>query len=76
MSLAGVEVADVEGVCLASRYVSGPREPGYYTDRDAAAYWDGRNAAGEPVVSGAYFYTLGAGDPGESHLTRRMVILK
>ena len=32
MSLAGVEVADVEGVCLASRYVSRPREPGYMKD--------------------------------------------
>jgi hypothetical protein len=70
-----IHIYDVRGA-LVRRLDLGHREPGYYTDRDAAAYWDGRNAAGEPVVSGAYFYTLGAGDPGESHLTRRMVILK
>ena len=35
---------------------------GVYSDKDRAAYWDGRNAAGEPVASGVYFYTLTAGD--------------
>ncbi|MBI1926047.1 nuclear transport factor 2 family protein [Candidatus Poribacteria bacterium] len=38
-----------------------------------AAYWDGRNDAGEPVASGVYFYQFRAGDFSE---TRRMVILK
>ena len=46
---------------------------GVYSDKDRAAYWDGRNAAGEPVASGVYFYTLTAGD---FSATRKMVIRK
>ena len=46
---------------------------GVYSDRDRAAYWDGRNAQGEPVASGVYFYTLSAGD---FSATRKMVIRK
>ena len=46
---------------------------GAYSDKDRAAYWDGRNAQGEPVASGVYFYTLSAGD---FSATRKMVIRK
>ena len=46
---------------------------GTYQNRSRAAYWDGRNAAGEPVASGVYFYTLSAGD---FSATRKMVIRK
>ena len=46
---------------------------GTYQSRSRAAYWDGRNAAGEPVASGVYFYTLTAGD---FKATRKMVIRK
>ena len=46
---------------------------GVYQSRGRAAYWDGRNALGEPVASGVYFYTLTA---GEFIATRRMLILK
>ena len=46
---------------------------GAYSDKDRAAYWDGRNAQGEPVASGVYFYTLTAGD---FSATRKMVIRK
>ena len=46
---------------------------GVYSDKDRAAYWDGRNAQGEPVASGIYFYTLTA---GEFKATRKMVIRK
>ena len=46
---------------------------GIYQNRSRAAYWDGRNAAGEPVASGVYFYTLTA---GEFKATRKMVIRK
>ena len=35
---------------------------GVYQSKGRAAYWDGRNAQGEPVASGVYFYTLMAGD--------------
>ncbi len=44
-----------------------------YTDRSRAAFWDGRNADGEKVASGIYFYQLRAG--GYDH-TRRMLIVK
>ena len=46
---------------------------GAYSDKGRAAYWDGRNAQGEPVASGVYFYTLTAGD---FKATRKMVIRK
>ena len=46
---------------------------GTYQNKTHAAYWDGRNEHGEPVVSGVYFYTLSA---GEFSATRKMVIRK
>ena len=51
----------------------GHQAAGYYTDRNQAAYWDGRNGLGENVASGFYFYQLQTDDV--SHL-RKMVILK
>ena len=51
----------------------GHQPVGIYESRSRAAYWDGRNALGEPVASGVYFYTLTAGD---FTATRRMLILK
>ena len=40
----------------------GHQPAGIYQSRSRAAYWDGRNAVGERVASGVYFYTLTAGD--------------
>ena len=51
----------------------GHQRAGLYHSRSRAAYWNGRNAQGEPVASGVYFYTLTAS--GFS-VTRRMLILK
>ena len=51
----------------------GHQRAGSYDSRHRAAYWDGRNAQGEPVASGVYFYTLSA---GEFSATRKMVIRK
>ena len=51
----------------------GHQREGYHTSRSRAAYWDGRNAVGERVASGVYFYQLRA--DGMS-LLRKMVILK
>ncbi len=46
---------------------------GIYESRRRAAYWDGRNALGESVASGVYFYTLTASDFAA---TRKMLIRK
>jgi len=51
----------------------GHRPAGYYVDRAKAAYWDGRNDAGERVASGLYLYRLNAGN---FSAVRRMLILK
>ena len=51
----------------------GHKTVGIYQNRSRAAYWDGRNALGEPVASGVYFYTLTA---GEFSATRKMLIRK
>ena len=51
----------------------GHQPVGLYESRSRAAYWDGRNALGEPVASGVYFYTLTA---GEFTATRKMLIRK
>ena len=51
----------------------GHQPAGFYDSRSRAAYWDGRNAVGEPVASGVYFYTLIADD---FTATRKMLIRK
>ena len=51
----------------------GHQPAGIYQSRHRAAYWDGRNAFGEPVASGAYFYTLTV---GKFTATRKMLIRK
>ncbi len=51
----------------------GHQPVGMYQSRSRAAYWDGKNAVGEPVASGVYFYTLTAGD---FSATRKMLIRK
>ncbi len=67
-----ISIYDTEGG-LVRRLNLGHRKAGYYTDPSQSAYWDGRNEHGESVASGAYFYTLTAGDYTE---TRKMLILK
>ena len=51
----------------------GRLDPGDYTSRTKAAYWDGRNELGERVASGLYFYRIEAGTWSS---TRRLVIMK
>ena len=58
---------------LVRTLVLGHQPAGYYTSRNRAAYWDGRNTLGERVASGIYFYQLQADDLS---LLRKMIILK
>ena len=51
----------------------GHQPAGIYQSKSRAAYWDGKNASGEPVASGVYFYTLTAGD---FTATRKLLIRK
>ncbi|MDE0014856.1 MAG: T9SS type A sorting domain-containing protein [Candidatus Poribacteria bacterium] len=51
----------------------GFQSAGFYSSQGRAAYWDGRNALGERVASGIYFYQL---ITPTFHQTRRLVILK
>ena len=51
----------------------GNRAAGPYQRKSRAAYWDGKNARGESVASGLYFYTFSAGDFTS---TRRMLLHK
>ena len=51
----------------------GLQSAGFYNSRDRAAYWDGRNALGERVASGIYFYQL---TTPSFQQTRRLVIVK
>ena len=55
------------------RLTLGHQLPGTYQSKSRAVYWDGRNAVGEPIASGIYFYTLSAGDFAA---TRKMLIIK
>ena len=51
----------------------GFQSAGFYNSQGRAAYWDGRNALGERVASGVYFYQL---TTPSFQQTRRLVIVK
>ncbi|MDE0552907.1 MAG: DUF5050 domain-containing protein [Candidatus Poribacteria bacterium] len=65
-------IYDAKGT-LIRQLVLGYQPEGYYTERNSAAYWDGRNALGERVASGIYFYQLRT---NESSALRKMLIRK
>jgi len=56
---------------LMRRMIIGHRDAGSYTSKDSAAYWDGKDNAGDPVASGAYFYSIEA---GAFQATRKMIV--
>ncbi len=51
----------------------GFQSAGFYQDRGRAAYWDGKNAFGENVASGVYFYRLAT---PTFEQTRRLIVIK
>ncbi len=71
-SVVTITIYDTRGTVVRQLNL-GHRNGGYYTSKSRAAHWDGRNAVGERVASGIYFYQLQADH--HSYL-RKMVILK
>ena len=67
-----IDIYDISGHLVRSLDL-GWKPLGAYMTPSSAAYWDGKNAVGERVASGIYFYTLQTSDFAA---TRRMVILK
>ncbi len=51
----------------------GFQSAGFYSSRERATYWDGRNELGERVASGIYFYQL---TTPTFEQTRRLIIVK
>ena len=67
-----VTIYDIQGRVVRALDL-GHQRAGIYHSRSRAAHWDGRNAVGEPVASGLYFYTLEA---DTFTATRKMLIRK
>jgi len=67
-----IQLFDLKGKPI-RRIDLGYKQTGEYTTRQSAAYWDGRNDAGEKVASGLYFCSLQAGRFTD---TRRLVVGK
>ena len=67
-----ITIYNTQGVVIRTLAL-GYQSVGYYTGRERAAYWDGRNAFGEQVASGIYFYQF---ETDEMSSIRKMVILK
>jgi len=67
-----INIYNIKGQLIQQIYL-GRKQAGYYSDKAEAAYWDGKNTAGEKVASGIYFYQL---QSGNFRATRRMMIVK
>jgi hypothetical protein len=75
LSVAGpvsISIYDATGGLVRTLTI-GYQSEGFYHNRGRAAYWDGKNALGESVASGIYFYHL---TTPSFQQTRRLVILK
>ena len=67
-----IKIYDVSGHSVRTLNL-GHKSIGSYMTNSTAAYWDGKNGAGEHVSSGIYFYAL---QTESFSATRRMVIRK
>ena len=71
-SAVSVSIYDTTGKLVRTLSL-GFQSAGFYNSQGRAAYWDGRNALGERVASGIYFYQL---TTPTFQQTRRLVIVK
>ena len=71
-SLVSISIYDTTGQLVRTLSL-GFQSAGFYNSQGRAAYWDGRNALGERVASGLYFYQLAT---PSFQQTRRLVIVK
>ena len=71
-SFVSVSIYDTTGQLVRTLQL-GFQSAGFYNSQERAAYWDGRNALGERVASGIYFYQL---TTPSFQQTRRLVIVK
>jgi len=67
-----ITVFDVTGKPVRTLHL-GYNPPGLYLNKAKAAYWDGKNNAGETVASGLYFYSIQAGN---FTAVRKMVVAR
>jgi photosystem II stability/assembly factor-like uncharacterized protein len=58
---------------LVREFEIGYKPSGVYTSQDKALYWDGKDKYGQHVSSGAYFYTISAGN---FNAVKKLIILK
>ena len=71
-----ITIYDTQSAII-QRLELGYRAEGYYRVRGRAAHWDSRNAVGERVASGIYFYQLETDEVSLLRkITHTMVILK
>ena len=68
-----IAIYNVQGQLVRTLNI-GQKEAGYYTTKERAGYWNGRNEQGESVASGVYFYTIRAGRNFVA--TKRLVMIK
>lgn len=67
-----LSIYDIKGE-LIRRIDLGRKRPGYYITKEKAAYWDGKNTAGEPVSDGVYICTAKAGKESK---TIKIVVIR
>ncbi len=67
-----LRIYNIRGVVV-REITLGQQPAGYYATQSRAIHWDGRNAVGEKVASGVYFYMLTADD---YRALRSMLIVK
>ena len=67
-----IKIHDIAGRLVKTLHL-GEKPAGLYIDKCRAAYWDGKNEAGEELSGGVYFYTI---QVDEFTATRKMLMLK